>query len=242
MNDIESNSGGGYSSSVDNESTKYGCTLPIASDSSAEEPIPTAMALHRGLKARQISMIAIGGAIGTGLVIGTGSALAKTGPASIFIAYSIVGFIVYIVMCALGEMAAWLPIQSGFTGYAARYCDPALGFGLGYTYWLKYIILAPYQLTAAALTIQYWVPPEKINPGAFIAIFLVVIAAVNYLGIRFFGELEFWLSTIKVLTLCGIIILSIVLVLGGGPDHDRKGFRYWRDPGAFKEVYGCESS
>jgi len=72
--------------------------------------------LHRGLKARQVTMIAIGGAIGTGLVIGTGSALANAGPGSIFISYSVVGFIVWIVMCCLGEMAAWLPLESGFTG------------------------------------------------------------------------------------------------------------------------------
>jgi yeast amino acid transporter len=90
-------------------------------------------ALHRGLKARHITMIAIGGAIGTGLIIGTGAALARGGPASIFITYTIAGFMVYLVMCALGEMAAWLPLSSGFTGYATRFCDPALGFALGWT-------------------------------------------------------------------------------------------------------------
>ncbi|KAL8933804.1 MAG: hypothetical protein Q9216_006205 [Gyalolechia sp. 2 TL-2023] len=194
--------------------------------------------LHRGLKSRQITMIAIGGAIGTGLIIGTGSALAKAGPLSILISYSIVGFIVYMVMCALGEMAAYLPIQSGFTGYATRFCDPALGFSLGYTYWFKYIIVTPNQLTAAALVIQYWVPRERVNPGVFIAIFLVAIILINYLGIRYFGEIEFWLSSVKILTIIGLLILSLVLVLGGGPDHDRKGFRYWSDPGAMKTLYG----
>lgn len=197
--------------------------------------------LRRKLKARQVSMIAIGGAIGTGLIIGTGSALAKAGPASVFLSYSIVGCIVYLVMVALGEMAAWLPIELGFTAYATRFCDPALGFCMGYTYWLKYIVVAPNQLTAAALTIQYWVPRDRVNPGVFIAIFLIVIVVINYLGISYFGEVEFWLSTIKVLTLCGLIILSLVLMLGGGPDHDRKGFRYWKDPGAFNELYGSWS-
>lgn len=95
--------------------------------------------LHRGLKARHITMIAIGGAIGTGLIIGTGAALARAGPGSVFIAYTIIGFLVYLVMAALGEMAAWLPMSSGFTGYATRFCDPSLGFTLGWCYWFKYI-------------------------------------------------------------------------------------------------------
>ncbi len=90
--------------------------------------------LTRGLKARHITMIAIGGAIGTGLIIGTGVALSRAGPASILISYTLVGFLVWIVMSALGEMAAWLPLSSGFTGYASRFCDPALGFALGWTY------------------------------------------------------------------------------------------------------------
>jgi yeast amino acid transporter len=89
--------------------------------------------LHRGLLARHITMIAIGGAIGTGLIIGTGKALAQAGPGSIFLSYSIVGFIVFLVMAALGEMAAWLPMSAGFTGYASRFCDPSLGFALGWT-------------------------------------------------------------------------------------------------------------
>lgn len=80
-------------------------------------------------------MIAIGGAIGTGLIIGTGTALVNTGPASIVISYSIVGLLVYVVMAALGEMATWLPAAGGFAVYADRFVDPALGFATGYTYW-----------------------------------------------------------------------------------------------------------
>lgn len=89
--------------------------------------------LHRGLKARHISMIAIGGALGTGLIIGTGAALAEAGPGSLFISYTFIGAIVFLVMAALGEMAAWMPLSAGFTGYASRYCHPALGFALGWT-------------------------------------------------------------------------------------------------------------
>ncbi|KAK2870548.1 hypothetical protein FQN49_003114 [Arthroderma sp. PD_2] len=190
--------------------------------------------LHRGLKSRHITMIAIGGAIGTGLIIGTGAALAKAGPGSVFISYLIVGFVVWIVMSALGEMAAWLPLASGFTGYAVRFCDPALGFALGYCYYCKYIIITPNQLTAAALVIQYWVKRDVINPGVWITIFLIVIVCINYFGIKFFGEFEFWLSSFKVIIILGIMLLTFILALGGGPDQDRKGFRYWKDPGAFK--------
>lgn len=89
--------------------------------------------LERGLQARHITMIAIGGAIGTGLIIGTGKSLAQAGPGSLFISYTFIGMIVFLVMAAMGEMTAWLPLSSGFTGYASRYCDPSLGFALGWT-------------------------------------------------------------------------------------------------------------
>jgi amino acid permease len=78
---------------------------------------------------------------------------------------------------------------------------------------------------------QYWVDRKVVNPGVWIAIVLVIIICINYFGVRFFGEFEFWLSSFKVVTIVGVIILSLVLALGGGPDHDRKGFRYWQDPG-----------
>lgn len=189
--------------------------------------------LHRGLKSRHITMIAIGGAIGTGLIIGTGRALAQSGPASILIAYTSVGFLVYIVMTALGEMAAWIPHASGFSGYASRFCDPALGFALGWTYWCKYIITTPNQLTASALVIQEWKTADEVNPGVWIAVFLFTICVINYFGIKFFGELEFWLSSIKVVVIVGVIILTFLLAVGAGPG-DATGFRYYKNPGAFR--------
>ncbi|KAM0712105.1 hypothetical protein Q7P37_011199 [Cladosporium fusiforme] len=197
--------------------------------------------LHRGLKARQISMIAIGGAVGTGLIIGTGSALEKAGPASILIAYSLIGLLVYVVMCSLGEMATWLPAAGGFATYATRFCDPALGFALGYTYWFKYIIITPNQLTAASLVIQFWLPADRVNPGVWIAIFMVIIIAINYFGIRFFGEFEFWLSSIKVVVIIGLLILLLCITTGGVEGQDAIGFKYWNQPGAF-HPYVAEGS
>ncbi|KAF2770610.1 hypothetical protein EJ03DRAFT_326235 [Teratosphaeria nubilosa] len=217
------------------ENDRYGSNCPVAHAGTLSDPTDAEHSLERGLSARQVSMIAIGGAIGTGLIIGTGAALAKAGPASILISYSIVGLIVFVVMCALGEMATWLPAAGGFAPYATRFVDPALGFSLGYTYWFKYLVVTPNQLTASALVIQYWCPPEKVNPGVFITIFLVTIIVINFMGIRFFGEIEFWLSSIKVLVIVGLILLCIILAAGGGPNHQATGFRYWQNPGAFAE-------
>ncbi|KAK3712271.1 amino acid transporter [Vermiconidia calcicola] len=226
-----------YSSEYD-----HGVEIIRGRNGSLADPTNVGQSLHRGLSARQITMIAIGGAIGTGLIIGTGQALARSGPASILISYSVVGVLCYAVMTALGEMATWMPAAGGFAAYATRFVDPALGFSLGYTYWFKYIIITPNQLTAAALVIQYWAPPEQINPGVFIAIFLVVIIAINYLGIRFFGEIEFWLSSVKVLTILGLIILCIILAAGGGPNSGgATGFQYYHDPGAFATYIGSGS-
>ena len=214
---------------------QYGPEDPISAAGHLSDPTDKQHSLHRGLSARQVTMIALGGALGTGLIIGTGATLATAGPAAVLICYSLIGLLVYVVMTALGEMATWLPAAGGFANYATRWVDPALGFSLGYTYWFKYIITTPNQLTASALVIQYWCPREKVNPGVFIAIFLVTIILINYLGIRFFGEIEFWLSSIKVLVILGLILVSIIIAAGGVPGHQATGFKYYHHPGAFAE-------
>jgi amino acid transporter len=126
--DVEKSRAGVYYAADDYHRTPAGPPVHIRGLETDPET-----SLHRGLRARHITMIAIGGAIGTGLIIGTGKALAQAGPGSIFLSYSIVGFLVFIVMATLGEMAAWLPMSAGFTGYASRFCDPSLGFALGWT-------------------------------------------------------------------------------------------------------------
>ncbi|KAF4633244.1 hypothetical protein G7Y89_g4873 [Cudoniella acicularis] len=176
--------------------------------------------LHRELKTRQISMIALGGALGTGLLINTGPYLAVSGPVSLLIGYALVGVLCYAVMAALGEMAAWLPIASGFTGFAHRFVDPALGFALGWNYWFKYIITTPNNIIACTLVIKYWFDASGYSGPAssaviWVTLLLVAIITINYFSVGVFGEFEFWLSTIK------------------GPPHHPGGFHYWVNPGAF---------
>ena len=93
--------------------------------------------------------------------------------------------------------------------------------------------MIPGNLVAASYVVQFWLPSEKVSPGVFIAIFLVCIVCINYLEVRSFGEIQFWLSSIKVLTLIGLIFLSLILASRGGPNHHATGFQYWNNPGAF---------
>ncbi|EJD46155.1 dicarboxylic amino acid permease [Auricularia subglabra TFB-10046 SS5] len=190
--------------------------------------LQTKETLHRGLKARQISMIALGGAVGTGLIIGSGTGLVRGGPLGILLGYSFVGLICYLVMTALGEMAAYLPHKKGFSGYATRFVDPSLGFALGWNYLLKYLIVTPNNVNAAGVVIRYWT--DKVHISIWMVIFIAFIFFINLLGVRVFGELEFWFSSLKVITLIGLLIMGIVIDLGGNPKHDRIGFRYWNPP------------
>ncbi|GAA6037372.1 hypothetical protein JCM8097_008535 [Rhodosporidiobolus ruineniae] len=217
-------------------------------DGQVDEGISEGEDLHRGLGPRQISMIALGGAIGTGLVIGSGSGLAKGGPVGLFIAYVIMGFCCFGVMLALGELATFVPHKKGFSGYATRYVDPALGFALGVNYLMKYLVVTPNNIVAASIVVSYWT--DAVPTGAWIAIFIVCCVLLNLLGIHVFGELEFWASFIKVITLTGLILLGLIIDLGGVPSQERLGFRYWRDEpfshyifqnetGVFLGVWSC---
>ncbi len=225
--DVEKSTGGNGLTYMD--------TIP---DESQILAIQEGYRLKKHLKARHVSMIAIGGALGTGLLIGSGSALSASGPAPLFIGYSFIGFLVYIVMCCLGELATYIPLPDGFSGYASRYCDPALGFAVGYCYLFKYLIVTPNQITAGAMVLQYWISRDRVNPGVWITIFIIIIVLINIFGVKIFGEFEFWLSSLKVIIVVALIILLFIIMLGGGPTHDRLGFRFWNEPGAFKPFAG----
>lgn len=104
-------------------------------------------------------------------------------------------------------------------------------------YWLKYAIVTPNQLTAAALLISYWLDPERVNPGVWITVFLLTITALNYLHHGLASQVEFYVSSFKLLVMFALIILSVVIALGGGPDRAMRGFRYWKGSGSFGGRY-----
>lgn len=204
--------------------------------------------LQRRLKSRHLQMIAIGeqsklpsstqnqllthpgGTIGTGLFISSGTAIAHAGPVGALIAYTFVGTLVYSVMTALGEMATYIPISGAYMTYATRFVDPSLGFAMGWICWFSWAINFALELTATGLIIQYW--DETIPISIFIAIFWVLVTVLNMLPVNFYGEMEFWFSSVKVVTIVGFLIFSICINAGAG-QQGYLGFHYWVHPGPF---------
>ncbi|KAF2842993.1 histidine permease [Patellaria atrata CBS 101060] len=186
---------------------------------------------HRGLKSRHAQMIALGGTIGTGLFVGTGLTLSRGGPAFILGSYIFISFLILCVVTSMVEVAAYLPTPgSSMNLFGFRYVSRSLGFSLGWLYWYSLGILVPYEITAAALVIEYWSPPVHI--AVWISIMIVVIVGLNALPVGFYGETEFWFASTKVIMMIGILMVSFILFWGGGPNRDRLGFRFWEDPGA----------
>lgn len=205
--------------------------LPLVNEDSLEDK---PQVLKRSLKARHIQMISIGGTIGTGLFVGSGKALAEGGPAGALLGYGMVGTIIYCVMMSLGEIASFLPTPGAFTEYATRFVDPALGFAMGWNYWYSYAITLPAELVAAGMVVEYWT--DKFSIGLWILIFYVIIVVINFLGVKLYGEFEFWFSLVKVLTIIGLILLGIILDAGVGQEAPI-GFKYWKDPGPFANLH-----
>lgn len=185
--------------------------------------------LQRRLKSRHVQFLALSGAIGTGLFISTGQTLSLAGPLSAFLSYLITGFNLYAVINSMGEMATWLPLPGAVPVYAARFVDPALGFTLGWNYWYQFAIGVPIEISAAALIIDFW--PNGVPSAVWITILFAGIVVLNSTPVRVYGETEFVLGAIKLTTIVGLILLMFIIMLGGGPDHDRIGFRYWINPG-----------
>ncbi|TFY68367.1 hypothetical protein EVJ58_g1069 [Rhodofomes roseus] len=210
------------------------------SEAVLDADVPPEARLKRQLKNRHIAMISIGGVIGTGLFLGTATSLKNGGPIGLLLGYAVVGTICYSVMISLGEMIAYLPLPGGHIRLAERFVDPAFSFTMGWNYWYNWTIILPAELSAAAVLIGFW--NDTINQAAWISIFLVVVIAINMFGAGVYGEAEFIFASIKVVTIVGLIILGIVLDLGGGPNHDRIGFRYWKNPGPFVQYNGIEGN
>jgi len=168
--------------------------------------------LKRGLSARHMQMIAIGGAIGTGLFVASGKTISTAGPGGAIVAYGLIGIMVLFLMQSLGEMAAHLPVPGSFQTYATRYVSSSFGFAMGWNYWFNWAITVAAELVAVGEVMKYWLPetPSWVWAG----IFLVLLTGLNALSAKAYGEGEFWLATIKVVTVIVFLIAGIAMIFG----------------------------
>ena len=194
-------------------------------------------ATQRRLRNYQLAMIGFCSGIGTGLFVGTGAAYAKAGPAGLLLAYLVVGSILWCVMQSIAELATVLPTAGSFPHWATRFIDPAVGFSLAISYGYCYTIAIASETSAAAVVVQYW---TNLTPAVVITVSLALILFINLMSVRFYGEAEVVSGSIKVLTFIGLILVSIVITAGGGPNHKTIGFRYWHNPGPFTDYDGIK--
>ena len=166
--------------------------------------------LQRELSNRHVQLIAIGGAIGTGLFLGAGQTIAMTGP-SILLTYIFIGFMLFMFMRGLGEIIIQNTNFKSFADVTNTYIGPFAGFVTGWTYWLCWIITGMAEVTAVAKYVSFWFPHI---PNWISALFCVLILmSFNLLSAKLFGELEFWFSIVKIVTIIGLIIVGAIMIL-----------------------------
>ncbi|KAH6698237.1 amino acid permease-domain-containing protein [Leptodontidium sp. MPI-SDFR-AT-0119] len=188
--------------------------------------------LHQDLKGRHMQMIAIGGAIGAGLFVNSASAFQSGGPGSVLLGFMIIGGMIYLVMQALAEMAVMYPVNGAFTMYICRFVDPSWGFACGWQYAISWLTVLPFEISAACNIIHFWPGSAGINNSAWIVPLLVALVAIQFFGVKGYGEVEFVLSIIKITACLGFMILGIIIDCGGVPTDPRGyiGAQYWHAP------------
>ncbi|MFB6434742.1 MAG: amino acid permease [Candidatus Malihini olakiniferum] len=182
--------------------------------------------LRRDLKARHITMIAIGGSIGTGLFVASGATVSQAGPGGALLSYALIGLMVYFLMTSLGELAAFMPVSGSFSTYAAKYVEEGFGFALGWNYWYNWAITIAVDLVAAQMVMGYWFPEV---PGCiWSALFLVLIFLLNYISVKGFGEAEYWFSLIKVVTVVVFVVVGALMIVGILRGAENAGWYNWQ--------------
>ena len=168
---------------------------------------------HKGLNNRQIQMIGLGGAIGTGLFLGAGGRLASAGP-GLFLVYGICGIFVFLILRALGELVLYRPSSGSFVSYAREFFGEKAAFAAGWLYFLNWAMTGIVDTTAIAHYCHYWTAFHTVPQWTLALIALVIVLAMNLISVKLFGELEFWASLIKVLALVTFLVVGTVFLVG----------------------------
>ena len=191
--------------------------------------------LKRGLKNRHIQLIALGGAIGTGLFLGIADTIKMAGP-SVLLGYAIGGFIAFLIMRQLGEMVVEEPVAGSFSHFAYKYWGDFAGFASGWNYWVLYVLVSMAELTAVGIYVQYWWP--EIPTWMSAAFFFVLINAINLSNVKAFGEMEFWFAIIKVVAILGMIGFGGYLLFSGTGGPEATVSNLWAQGGFFPNGVG----
>ena len=186
--------------------------------------------MHRGLKNRHLQMIALGTAVGTGLFYGSTSTIALAGP-SVALSYLIGGVIIFFIVRMLGEMSVDEPVSGSFSYYAEKYWGKFPGFLAGWNYWFLYIIVSMAELTAVSIYLAYWFPDLPQWIGALF--FLVLITAINLVTVSAYGEIEFWMSLIKISAIIFMIVLGSYLIFTDARPFPDNFSNLWINGGFF---------
>ena len=186
--------------------------------------------LKRGLKNRHIQLIALGGAIGTGLFLGIAATIRMAGP-SVLLGYAIAGAVAFLIMRQLGEMIVDEPVAGSFSHFADKYVGHWAGFVSGWNYWVMYILVSLAELTALGIYMQYWFPevPTWVSALGF----FVLVNLLSLLNVKAFGEMEFWFAVIKVVAVVGMIVFGLYLLLSGGAGPEAGVSNLWIHGGFF---------
>ncbi|KAL4805162.1 amino acid permease/ SLC12A domain-containing protein [Aspergillus unguis] len=188
----------------------------------------------RGLSPRAVIMLSLGGGIGLGLWIGTGTALSSAGPAGCAIGYALVALAIYIEFLSIGEMTSYKPVHGGYIRQCMEYVDKAWAFAMGMNLWFSWTMTVPAEVIACISVLQYWEAPRNFPMAAYITIFAVVTAIPNFFSLKKYGSVEIVMSALKVLSILSSMCFCFIMASGGLPSQDGAlVFHYWKNPGAF---------
>ncbi|MBF1650655.1 MAG: amino acid permease, partial [Rothia dentocariosa] len=176
---------------------------PHDNAASAADTTDNAEELHRGLSNRHIQLIAIGGAIGTGLFMGSGKAISKAGP-SILLVYIVIGAAIFLVLRAMGEILLSNLKYKSFSDFATDLIGRPAGFFLGWSYWFMWVVTAVADIIAIVGYTELWWPDLPKAVPALVVI--IALLALNLPSVKNFGEIEFWFAMIKIVAICALII------------------------------------
>ncbi|WVR07309.1 hypothetical protein IAU60_004350 [Kwoniella sp. DSM 27419] len=186
---------------------------------------------HRGLRMRHVQLIAISGSIGSALFVSIGNPLTSAGPLGLLLGIAIWCAVVWCASNCLIEMTCLLPVDGGFIQYAHRFVDKSFGMALGWNYVITQLALICFELVSINVIVEYWT--TSLHPAILISAGIVALFIINIWSVRWFGEIEFYISVTKLFLMIGLAFYTFITMVGGNPLGDKFGFRYWKTPGPF---------